>query len=200
MVPADPGRGVGQSVRDLPNTCGKRFARRTNRRCRTGTPGNFFIFVSKEISASDYKRLVRHHVADWVSLQGAPEEIEEIISREGQTETTGSAPGAKPIIIAFVPSGGGVGNSTLALEAAVQLKQNKQSRDRRICLLDLDLQTSHVCDYLDIEPRLQMRDIVMTGPLDAQLRIIREPSLVRGGRDCLASQPPRSSRTEPGGT
>ena len=133
-------------------------------------PGIFFIFVSKEISASDYKRLVRHHVADWVSLQGAPEEIEEIISREGQTETTGGAPGAKPIIIAFVPSGGGVGNSTLALEAAVQLKQTKQSRDRRICLLDLDLQTSHVCDYLDIEPRLQMRDIVNDpARLDAQL-------------------------------
>ena len=49
-------------------------------------------------------------------------------------------------------------------------KQDKKSRDRRVCLLDLDLQTSHVCDYLDIEPRLQMQEIVNdSSRLDAQL-------------------------------
>jgi pilus assembly protein CpaE len=133
-------------------------------------PSIFFIFVSKEISASDYKRLVRGRDADWVSLQGAPEEIEEIISRGSRIETTGGASGAKPIIVAFVSSSGGVGNSTLALETAVQLKRDKQTRHRRVCLLDLDLQTSHMCDYLDIEPRLQMREIVNDPTrLDAQL-------------------------------
>ena len=134
-------------------------------------PGVFFIFVSKEISASDYKRLVRGGAADWVSLQCAPREIEEIISRGSRIEPTSSAaPGAKPIIVAFVPSSGGVGNSTLALETAVQLKQDKQTRHRRVCVLDLDLQTSHLCDYLDIEARLQMREIVDDPDrLDAQL-------------------------------
>src|SRR5215211_9399251 len=34
----------------------------------------FFIFVSEEISASDYKRLVRTGNADWVSTPGAPQE------------------------------------------------------------------------------------------------------------------------------
>jgi pilus assembly protein CpaE len=133
-------------------------------------PGIFFIFVSKEISASDYKRLVRNHDADWVSLQGAPEEIEEIISRGSRTETTGGAVGVKPIIVAFVASSGGVGNSTLALETAVQIKRDKKTRERRVCVLDLDLETSHVCDYLDIEPRLQMREIVNDpSRLDGQL-------------------------------
>ena len=33
--------------------------------------GIFFIFVSKEISASDYKRLIRSGGADWVSLGSA---------------------------------------------------------------------------------------------------------------------------------
>ena len=131
----------------------------------------YFIFISDEISASDYKRLVRGGAADWVSLQNAPREIDEIISRGSRIEpTTSAAPGTKPIIVAFVPSSGGVGNSTLALETAVQLKQDKHTRHRRICLLDLDLQTSHLCDYLDIEPRLQMREIVDDPDrLDAQL-------------------------------
>ena len=46
----------------------------------------FFIFVSREISASDYKRLVRGGGADWVSTQDAPHEIAEIISRTSPKE------------------------------------------------------------------------------------------------------------------
>lgn len=132
--------------------------------------GTFFIFVSKEISASDYKRLVRSGGADWVSLKGAPQEVEDIIARASRTGAAPSAVAGKPTIAVFLPSSGGVGNTTLALETAVQFKLGKETRHRRVCLLDLDLQTSHVCDYLDIEPRLQMREIVETPErLDAQL-------------------------------
>jgi pilus assembly protein CpaE len=132
--------------------------------------GIFIIFVSRDISASDYKRLVRNPEVDWVSLQGAPEEIEEIIARGTRTDTRGGPAEAKPIIVAFVASSGGVGNSTLAIETAVQLKADKKTRERRICLLDLDFQSSHLCDYLDIEPRLQMREIVNDpSRLDGQL-------------------------------
>jgi len=122
--------------------------------------GLFFIFVSREIAASDYKRLVRSGGADWVSLKDAPQEIKEILSRASRTEPTPVATGAKPVIAAFVPSGGGVGNSTLVLETAVQLKLDKATRQRRICIFDADMQTSHICDYLDIEPRLQMGELV----------------------------------------
>jgi pilus assembly protein CpaE len=72
--------------------------------------------------------------------------------------------------VAFLPSSGGVGNTTLALEAAVQLKLDKKTRSQRVCLLDLDLQTSHVCDYLDIKPRLEIREILDDPDrLDSQL-------------------------------
>ena len=47
---------------------------------------------------------------------------------------------------------------------------DKKTKNLRICLLDLDLQTSHVCDYLDIEARLQLQEIVeQPERLDAQL-------------------------------
>src|SRR5436305_4430456 len=118
--------------------------------------GVFLIFISSEISASDYKRLVRGGNADWASLQNAPQEILDIISGTSQSETrSADAQRVRPAIVAFVPSGGGVGNATLALETAVQIKLDKQTRGRRVCLLDLDLQAGHVCDYLDLEPRLQ---------------------------------------------
>ena len=135
--------------------------------------GLFFIFISPDISASDYKRLVRSG-ADWVSWAGAPQEIADIIFQRSQAapvlpETPG-ARGTKLAIATFVASSGGVGNATLALETAVLLKAGKETRNLRICLFDLDFQTSHVCDYLDIDARLQMQEIVKQPErLDAQL-------------------------------
>jgi len=160
--------------------------------------GIFFIFVSKEISASDYKRLVRSGGADWVSLQDAPQEIHDIVSRSSKAEAAAPPPdGAKPVIVGFLPSAGGVGNSTLAVETAIQLKQDKQTRNRRICLLDLDLQTSHVCDYLDIEPRLQLREIIdSTERLDAQLFDLFV-SHHSSGVDVIASPRNRQNPVEP---
>jgi len=160
--------------------------------------GIFFIFVSKEISASDYKRLVRSGGADWVSLQDAPQEIHDIVTRSSKTEAAApSVDRAKPVIVGFLPSAGGVGNSTLAVETAIQLKLDKQTRNRRICLLDLDLQTSHVCDYLDIEPRLQLREIIdSTERLDAQLFDLFV-SHHSSGVDVIASPRNRRNAVEP---
>src|SRR6266481_6134121 len=76
--------------------------------------GIFFIFISNDISASDYKRLVRSGGADWVSIEGAPQEILDIISRTSGKEVS-SGRDERPAIVAFVPSSGGVGNATLAI-------------------------------------------------------------------------------------
>ncbi|MFB9269908.1 CpaE family protein [Bradyrhizobium erythrophlei] len=134
--------------------------------------GFFLIFVSAEIAASHYKRLVRGERADWASLKEAPEEIEEIIlgNQPGALHHSAPAPAHKPLVAAFVPSAGGVGNATLALECAVWLKHDKKTRDLRICVVDLEIQTSHICDYLDIEPRLRLDEIVdVPERLDKQL-------------------------------
>ena len=154
--------------------------------------GIFFIFVSSEISASDYKRLVRSGGADWVSIQGAPQEILDILSRIGRSEVS-HAEQVRPAIVAFVPSAGGVGNATLAIETAVQVKGAKQTRARRVCLLDLDLRASHICDYLDIEPRFHIEEIVQNPDrLDAQLFDLFVSRHSASGIDVLAV--PRNRR------
>jgi pilus assembly protein CpaE len=156
--------------------------------------GVFFIFISREISASDYKRLVRGGGADWVSLQGAPEEILDIISRTSPTEIGPRRDQqVRPALLAFVPTAGGVGNATLAIETAVQIKLDAQARGRRVCLVDLDLQASHVCDYLDIEPRLQMQEIIENPErLDTQLLELFVSHHAASGVDVLAT--PRNRR------
>ena len=123
----------------------------------------FLILISDEISASDYKRLVRTGGAEWASAKAGPREVIDIIARHRQDGSASSTPAssaaiARPVTIAFVPSAGGVGNSTLAIETAIYLKTNKKTRQRKICIVDLDFQTSHVCDYLDSEPRLLIKD------------------------------------------
>jgi pilus assembly protein CpaE len=161
-------------------------------------PGVFFIFISREISASDYKRLVRAGGADWVSMQGAPQEILDIISRTSRTEIGPVRDqNVRPAVVAFVPTGGGVGNATLAIETAVQVKLDAKARGRRVCLLDLDQQVSHVCDYLDIEPRLQMQEIIANPErLDAQLFELFVSHHAASGVDVLATPRNRKAAFE----
>jgi pilus assembly protein CpaE len=130
----------------------------------------FFILISDTISAGDYKRLVRTGGADWVATNALPQEILEIISRRRLAIESTLSERAEPLVISLVPSAGGVGNTTLAAEIASYLKTSKTSRNRKICIVDLDLQSSHICDYLDVEPRLQIQEI-STNPerLDDQL-------------------------------
>jgi pilus assembly protein CpaE len=130
----------------------------------------FIIFISDEISATHYKRLLQTGGGDWVPTRNAPQEITDLLWRRMSPGAAPRVERRKATIIALVPGGGGVGNSTLAVETGVQLKTNKGTRERSVCLIDLDFQNSHVCDYLDIEPRLQIDELAANpGRLDAQL-------------------------------
>jgi pilus assembly protein CpaE len=123
----------------------------------------FLVLIGDEISASDYKRLVRGGGADWASAKADPREVLDIIARRRRNEgAAGSAyarpAGGRAVTVSFIPSAGGVGNTTLAVETAAHLKTDKATRQRTICLVDFDFQTSHLCDYLDCEPRLHIAE------------------------------------------
>jgi pilus assembly protein CpaE len=123
----------------------------------------FLVLIGDEISASDYKRLIRSGGADWTSAKADPREVLDIIARRQRHEGAAGSPyprpaGGRAVTVSFVPSAGGVGNTTLAVETAAHLKTDKASRQRTICLVDLDFQTSHMCDYLDSEPRLHIAE------------------------------------------
>jgi pilus assembly protein CpaE len=120
---------------------------------------SFFILISDEISATDYKRLIRTEGADWVSVAGAPHEILEIVAKR-RFPAQPSDKRREPVTIAFMPAAGGVGNTTLVKEVGVQLKSRKEFKERGVCIVDLDFQTSHLCDQLDIEARLQIGELI----------------------------------------
>ncbi|HEY6732806.1 MAG TPA: AAA family ATPase, partial [Roseiarcus sp.] len=119
----------------------------------------FFILVGGDISARDYKRLIQSGNADWVAEVGLPHEILDIVGRVSAPARDDVA-GESPVVVSFTPSSGGVGNSTLAIETAIHLVRDKSTKGAKVALIDLDFQSSHVCDYLDIAPKFQFEEIV----------------------------------------
>jgi len=122
----------------------------------------FFILISNDLSASDYKRLVSTGGADWASIAGSLQEIPGLISAQVDNRSAAESitSGAKATIVSFLPCLGGVGNTSIALEVALGMRRHKVAKSWKICYLDLDFQTSHVCDFLDTEPRLQITEII----------------------------------------
>jgi pilus assembly protein CpaE len=122
----------------------------------------FFIVVGGDISGRDYKRLIQSGNADWVAEGALLQEILDIVGRVSAPVREDVAVDS-PVVVSFTPSAGGVGNSTLAIETAVHLvkaKSNKIDKSAKVALVDLDFQSSHVCDYLDIAPKFQFEEIV----------------------------------------
>ncbi|MCC2113164.1 MAG: response regulator receiver protein, partial [Hyphomicrobiales bacterium] len=60
-------------------------------------------------------------------------------------------------IVDFIPAMGGVGATTLAIEAAIQLIRRDGAEST--CLVDLAFQQSACADHLDIEPRFDFAEI-----------------------------------------
>lgn len=136
---------------------------------RRHSPNLFFIIVGGDISARDYKKLIQSGNADWVAEIGLPHEVLDIVGRVNAPARHDVA-AESPIVVSFTPSAGGVGNSTLAIETAVHLVKDKSMRSAKVALVDLDFQSSHVCDYLDIAPKFQFEEIVAAPErLDDQL-------------------------------
>ncbi len=119
----------------------------------------FFIVVGGDMSARDYKRLVQSGNADWVAESGVTQEILDIVGRVSAPARDNAA-SESSIVVSFPPSAGGVGNSTLAIETAIHLVRDKSNKSAKVALVDLDFQTSHVCDYLDVAPKFQFEEIV----------------------------------------
>ncbi len=117
----------------------------------------YFVVVGGDLSARDYKRLIQAGNADWVAESGATQEILAIVARVGAAR---SGAANQSIVVSFLPSAGGVGNSTLAIETAIQIVRRKPANDGKVALVDLDFQTSHVCDYLDVAPKFRVEEII----------------------------------------
>jgi len=106
-------------------------------------------------------------VADFLRKPVDPKEVLRACVRA--LRATSEGPGGGGRILSFLAAAGGVGATTLAIEAAMLLLRDAKEPDST-CLVDLNFQASACADYLDLEPRLDT-DEIGTHPdrLDLQL-------------------------------
>ncbi|WP_046863574.1 AAA family ATPase [Microvirga massiliensis] len=145
----------------------------------------FVVYISDTISVDAYKQLSKSGAGEWIRWNNLGDELTEVIRHHfsGTALANGS-------IVTFLPSAGGVGNTTLALETAIYLATRGKAK-RRVCVLDLNFQSSDFPTYLDIEPRFDISEILGNpSRLDQQLVDVltaKHPS----GVDIFASPPGR---------
>ena len=73
-------------------------------------------------------------------------------------------------ILTFLPACGGVGNTTLAIEAARQYACGKSRNPGGACLVNLDFHSDSCAEFLDLEARLNFKEAGEHGErLDGQL-------------------------------
>lgn len=124
----------------------------------------FVIYVADEIPQAQYKALVRTGAADWVGWDSAMREIIELSQRVGSNVPTASrhsaTPEAQHMVVSFLGTCGGSGNTTLALETAACLASLKGKDARSVAIVDLNFQRSAMADYLDLVPRLDIAQVV----------------------------------------
>jgi len=116
------------------------------------------IAVSQGFDANVARTLVQSRIADFLVKPIPPVELVRACARLSKRDTAHN--GAEAEIYSLMPSAGGVGVTTLAIQTAMLLLNSRGSRMRpSTCLVDLDFQHGAVADYLDLEPRLDLAEV-----------------------------------------
>jgi pilus assembly protein CpaE len=114
------------------------------------------VVVAQRFEADVARSLLQMRVADFLVKPVQPLELVRTcarVARMSATETTEAQ------IYTFIPSVGGAGVTTLAIQTALLLLNSGQRVQPTTCLVDLDFQHGACADYLDLEPRLDLKEI-----------------------------------------
>ena len=122
---------------------------------RAATPP--LIAITQSLDAAVARKMVQVRVADFLVKPIEPIELVRSCARAANAQG-GGGESVEAQIYTFLPSAGGVGVTTLAIQTALLLQGGKSSH-ASVCLVDLDFQHGAVTDYLDIEARLDLNEI-----------------------------------------
>lgn len=114
------------------------------------------VVVTQSFDAEVARSLLQMRVADFLVKPVQPVELVRTCARVART--TG-ADTAEAQIYTFIPAVGGAGVTTLAIQTALLLLNGGQRTRPTVCLVDLDFQHGACADYLDLEPRLDLKEI-----------------------------------------
>jgi len=116
------------------------------------------VVVTQSFDANVARQLLQMRVADFMVKPVQPVDLvrtcARVVQSGGQAEQQPEAE-----IFTFLPAVGGAGVTTLAIQTALILLNSNPKARPSTCLVDLDFQHGACADYLDIEPRLDLKEI-----------------------------------------
>jgi pilus assembly protein CpaE len=115
------------------------------------------VVVTRALNDSAARQLIQMRVTDVLVKPVAALELARVCARVARAPQHDRHKEAE--IYAFLPASGGVGVTTLAIQAAFTLLHGTPRGDMSTCLVDLDFLHGSCADYLDIEPRLDLNEI-----------------------------------------
>jgi pilus assembly protein CpaE len=115
------------------------------------------IAVTRSVDANLARTLLQMRVADFLVKPVSAVELVRTCARVAKGPA-GAAP-TEAQIYSFLPTAGGAGVTTLAIQSALLLLNSGARGKSSTCLVDLDFQHGACADYLDIEPRLNLAEI-----------------------------------------
>ncbi len=115
------------------------------------------VVVTQSFDADVARWLVQMRVADFLVKPVPPVELVRTCARVARPVQTDTATEAQ--IYTFLPAVGGAGVTTLAIQTALLLLNSGQRGRSTTCLVDLNFQHGACADYLDLEPRLDLKEI-----------------------------------------
>jgi pilus assembly protein CpaE len=115
------------------------------------------IVVTQAFNETVARHLLQVRVADFLIKPVVPLDLVRACARVAQDAKGTAAKEAQ--IYTFLPAAGGVGVTTLAIQAAMLLLRSGNRSGASTCLVDLDFQHGACVDYLDLEPRLDLDEI-----------------------------------------
>jgi pilus assembly protein CpaE len=121
---------------------------------RAGLPP--VVVVAQSFDADVARSLLQMRVADFLVKPVQPVELVRTCARVARSK---GAETTEAQIYTFIPAVGGAGVTTLAIQTALLLLNSGQRARPSTCLVDLDFQHGACADYLDLEPRLELKEI-----------------------------------------
>jgi pilus assembly protein CpaE len=123
------------------------------------------VAAVRELSIQITRRLLRASIVDVVPLPFTEDELAQAIhgARDAWSRARPPVPKSGPAprqgkVISFLGALGGVGATSISTQLGVLW-----SGDRKVCLIDLDLQFGNAALYLNLRPRLTVIDLIEAG-------------------------------------
>jgi len=121
------------------------------------SPDVSVLVVTQQVDQAFARSLLQIQVADFLVKPVDRDDLMLAFSRTAR-ETETAAPGESRIYT-FLPSAGGVGVTTLAIQTAFLLHHKAKQTGKTTCIVDLNLQHGACADYLDLPPQLDLTEI-----------------------------------------